>query len=380
MLRARSYTHVPYQPVGPLQMPPLYMPFSTRLSPHLDSARRHTNEWAAQMHMLDSLPGIAAVSIWDEQQLIAYDFPLCAAMIHPDASSEQLNLSSLWLTWGTYGDDYFPKVFGRTRDFVGAKLLRERLWLFMPLDGSATELALNPLEKGLADLWPRTAEPMSPDARRQFRESVQEMTGSWLWELANQIQNRVPDPVDYIEMRRKTFGSDMTRSLSQIALGDDLPVEIHRSRPMINLANSAIDYACLTNDVFSYRKEIEFEGEIHNCALVIQRFLDCGAQTSLDMVSDLMAARMRQFERIVATELPALSEDFKLDASQRNRLGQYVESLQHWMAGVLKWHEMCGRYPGFAEAASQDKKQFLGPTGLGTSAASMRSFSRAAVN
>ena len=42
------------------------------------------------------------------------------------------------------------------------------------------------------------------------------MTESWLWELANQIQNRIPDPVDYVEMRRKTFGSDLTMSLSRL--------------------------------------------------------------------------------------------------------------------------------------------------------------------
>ena len=230
---------------------------------------------------------------------------------------------------------------------------------------------------GLADLWLRTAEPMSTDAQHQFRESIQEMIGSWLWELANQIQNRVPDPVDYIEMRRETVGASITRSLSQIELGDDLPAEIYCSRPMVNLANSAYDYSGLTNDLFSYRKEIEFDGETHNCVLVIQKFLNCGAQRALDMVNDLMAARMRQFQRIVTLELPALSDDFKLNTNQRNRLRQYVTSLQDCMAGTLRWHEMCHRYPKFEDTASQSKKHFFGPTGLGTSAAKIRSFSGA---
>lgn len=325
--------------------------------------------------MLDSLPGFPALAIWNEEQLIGYDFALCAAMIHPDASSPQLDISSQWLTWGTYGDDFFPKVFGRTRDLAGAKLQRERLWLFLPVDCSASPPPLNPLEMGLADLWLRTAAPMSLEARRLFRESIQEMTGSWLWELANQIQNRVPDPVDYIEMRRKTFGSDMTRSLAHIGLGDDLPAEIYSSRPMVNLVNSACDHGTLTNDLFSYRKEIEFEGEMHNCVLVIQKFLNCGAQRALDMVNDLMAARLRQFQRIVTLELPALSDDFKLNAHQRSRLNQYVTSFQDWMAGILRWHEMCQRYPGFADPAARSKKPFAGPTGLGTSSAQIRASS-----
>ncbi len=377
-LRSRSYTHVPFQPVGPLKMPHIAMPFPSIVSPYLDSARQHTYQWATRMHMLDSLPGLPAFSIWTGEQLTAYDFALCAAIIHHDASETQLHISTDWLTWGTYGDDFFPKIFGSTHDFAGAKLQRERLWLFLPVDCSPTPPPLNPLEMGLADLWRRTAEPMSTKARQQFQESIQDMTGSWLWELANQIQNRVPDPVDYIEMRRKTFGADMTRSLSQIELGEDLPVEIYSSRPMVNLAKSASDHGTLTNDVFSYRKEIEFEGELHNCVLVIQKFLNCDAQRALDMVNDLMAARLRQFQRIVTLELPALSDDFKLNAHQRDRLHQYVISLQDWMAGVLKWHELCHRYPGFADPADQSNKPFSGPAGLGTSAANIRSFSRVA--
>jgi germacradienol/geosmin synthase len=145
---------------------------------------------------------------------------------------------------------------------------------------------------------------MSPDARRQFRKSIEDMTGSWLWELANHIQNRVPDPVDYLEMRRKTFGSDLAMSLSRIAFGDGIPSEVFATRPMRNLANSAADYGSLTNDIFSYRKEIEFEGELHNGVLVVQRFLDCDPQRAIDIVNDLMTSRMRQFERIVACELP----------------------------------------------------------------------------
>jgi germacradienol/geosmin synthase len=93
------------------------------------------------------------------------------------------------------------------------------------------------------------------------------------------------------------------------------------------------------------------------------------------MVNDLMAARLRQFQRIVTLELPALSDDFKLNDNQRYRLRQYVTSLQDWMAGILRWHGMCSRYPGFEDPAFQSKKPFFGPVGLGTSAAKIRAFS-----
>ena len=60
---------------------------------------------------------------------------------------------------------------------------------------------------------------MTPEARATFRQTIIVMTDSWLWELANQAMNRVPDPIDYIEMRRKTFGSDLTMSLARLSHG-----------------------------------------------------------------------------------------------------------------------------------------------------------------
>ncbi|MDQ3886602.1 MAG: germacradienol/geosmin synthase [Actinomycetota bacterium] len=367
--RLRSYTHVPYQVVGPVPLPNFYMPFSTRLSNHLSTARSHMMGWAQRMGMLDSLPGVPGSGIWDGHKLKAFDFALCAAGIHPDASADELNLTTCWLTWGTYGDDYYPAVFGRTLDMVGAKVSNERLSQFMPVKSTVTPLPLNALERGLDDLWSRTTGTMTESARRRFRDAIKTMIGSWLWELANQIQHRIPDPIDYIEMRRKTFGSDLTMSLSRLAHGQTVPPEIYQTRPIRTLENSAADYACLLNDIFSYQKEIQFEGEIHNCVLVIQNFLNCDLQRALGVVNDLMTTRMRQFERVISTELPALFDDFDLDAGARSALTRYAEELKDWLAGILTWHQGCHRYEEseLRYRPTTGIQPFGGPTGLGTS-------------
>ncbi|WP_193195238.1 family 2 encapsulin nanocompartment cargo protein terpene cyclase [Nostoc sp. MG11] len=372
--RFKSFTHVPYQAVGAVTMPKFYMPFSTSLNPHLDAARQHSKEWARQMGMLDSLPGIPDAVIWDNHKFDVADVALCGALIHPNASGSELNLTAGWLVWGTYADDYFPALYGHSRNMAGAKVFNARLSAFMPLDSTPMPLPTNPVERGLADLWSRTAAPMSANARRQFRRAIEDMTESWLWELANQIQNRIPDPIDYVEMRRKTFGSDLTMSLSRLAQGSEIPPEIYRTRPMRQLDNSAADFACLTNDIFSYQKEIEFEGELNNGVLVVQQFLNCDLPQAVEVVNNLMTSRARQFEHIVATELPALFDDFDLDASTREKLHGYVEKLQQWMCGVLKWHITVDRYKEFElRNSSAAGRLSSGPTGLGTSATRIRS-------
>jgi germacradienol/geosmin synthase len=369
--RVTSHTHAPYKAVGPTTLPGFYMPYTARINANLERSRQHCIDWARRMGMLESVPEIPELRIWDEENLALFDFAVCAARIHPDASGPELDLSSAWLTWGTYGDDYFPAVFGPTRNMAGAKMFNTRLSAFMPLDCGATPPPANAAEAGLADLWIRTASPMTIDQRGQFRRGVEDMTASWLWELANHIQHRIPDPVDYVEMRRKTFGSDLTMSLARITQAGEIPPELFHTRAMRGLENSAQDYACLMNDIFSYQKEIEFEGELHNCVLVVQKFLDVDRRQSVSVVNDLMTSRLLQFQHIIATELPVLVDDFDLDADAREALDAYVVGLQDWVAGILDWHMLTGRY---GESALRRRYRTPpqccgGPTGLGTSAA-----------
>nr|WP_239155528.1 germacradienol/geosmin synthase [Amycolatopsis sp. FDAARGOS 1241] len=363
--RLRSFSHRPHEVVGPIERPEIYLPFEVRLSPHLAGARERVVGWCQAMGILDGV-------VWDERKLHAIDLPLCSAGIHPDASADELDLTSAWLAWGTYGDDYYPVVFGATRNLAAAKLTTERFKLFLPLDGEPMPPPESPLEAGLADLWSRTAGPMGREARAAFRKAVVDMCESWLWELANQAENRIPDPIDYVEMRRKTFGSDLTMSLSRLSHGRQVAPELYRTRTIQAIEHSAMDYACLLNDVYSYRKEIQYEGELHNAVLVVRNFLDVDEQTAHEIVNDLMTARMKEFEHAVDVGLPGLFEDYSLEQDARAALTAYADELKDWLAGIGNWHENCARYteeeirrPGAPEPA---RPLDFGPTGIGTEA------------
>jgi germacradienol/geosmin synthase len=362
--RLRSFTHVPFQYAGGLEHPPMNVPFPLTISSHLDGARERNIRWSAEM-------GILSEGVWDEGKLAAADLALCAAGIHPAATADELHLTTGWLTWGTYGDDYYPIVFGRGTDIAAAKACNARLETFMPIDLDEMPVPVNALERGLADLWIRTAGPMAESSRGVFRKAITDMFDSWVWELGNQAQNRIPDPVDYIEMRRKTFGSDLTNSLYRLAHHGDVPAEMYKLRPVAAMENAAADYACLINDVFSYQKEIQFEGEIHNCVLVVQNFLDCDAPTAMRIVGDLMAARMSQFRRIVAVELPVLFDALNFDEAIRAALLGHARNLENWLIGILNWHEGCHRYEEadlIKNTRPARPELFGSPTGLGTAA------------
>ncbi|MFE5394315.1 germacradienol/geosmin synthase Cyc2 [Streptomyces sp. NPDC056568] len=335
--RGRPYTHVPYRKVGPSVIPDIRMPFPLGLSPALEGSRRHLSKWCHAM-------GILSEGVWDEDKLASCDLPLCAAGLDPDATQEQLDLASGWLAFGTYGDDYYPLVYGHRRDLAAARLTTARLSARMPLDGEPVPPPANAMERSLTDLWTRTTAGMTPDQRRPLKEAVDKMTEAWVWELANQIQGRVPDPVDYLEMRRATFGSDLTLGLCRAGHGPAVPPEVYRSGPVRSLENAAIDYGCLINDVFSYQKEIEYEGEMHNAVLVVQNFFGVDYPAALTVVQDLMNQRMRQFEHVAAHELPVVYDDFRLDDEARGVMEGYVTDLKNWMAGIVNWHREVPRY------------------------------------
>ncbi|MGH2917734.1 MAG: germacradienol/geosmin synthase, partial [Solirubrobacteraceae bacterium] len=81
------------------------------------------------------------------------------------------------------------------------------------------------------------------------------------------------------------------------------------------------------------------------------------------------------FEHILATELPVVVESFELDDEGRATLAAWVHSMQDWMAGILDWHRLTGRYDedalrrGNTVGAVVVPAVLAGPTGLGTAGA-----------
>ena len=341
----RNHVRPPLGKVGHLPVPDMYMPYQVRLSPHLGTARGESVDWAGDMGFYDPQPGTAGVPLWTRELNAGFDFALCSAGLDPDATERELVLSAEWLTWGTLADDYFPLVFNASDNMAAAKAFNARLSQFMPLDLGPVPEPVNAIERGLADLWTRTAGPLPQAGRNAFRKAVDGMMDSWLWELANHIQRRIPDPVDYLEMRRITFGSELTIALSKLAHGGEIPPELYETSTVRAIENAACDYAAMINDLYSYQKELEFEGEVHNLVLVVESFFGIDRDRAVPVVSDLMTARMKQFQQIVADELPVMLDHQDASPQARSAMASYVGELADWMSGILLWHQETARYP-----------------------------------
>lgn len=334
----KQHLRTPFRQVGPTALPVFHQPFELRLNPNLDASREHAVEWAERMGFLAPDPALPGSGLWNRRQFIGFDFALCSAGIDPVGTKAELDTSSDWLAWGTYGDDYYPAAFGRGRDLSAAIVQHRRLLECMPLDLGAAPPPVNPLELGLVDLWRRTAANFDERARAEFRTAVERMLEGWLWELHTEGQNRVPDPVDYVEMRRDAFGSDLTMSLARLRAGRTVPDEVWNARPLKWMEAAAMDAVCLLNDVVSYHKEIEYEGQLVNGVVVIEEYLGVERGEAVRIAAALANARIEQFETVEANDLPGVAEEYALDADAKAAVESYVEDLKNWIAAIHKWH------------------------------------------
>ncbi|MDN3357667.1 germacradienol/geosmin synthase [Actinomadura sp. DC4] len=357
----------PCTPGHPFRLPLFFMPWRATTNPHLEAARRGAKAWAYEMGMIGPVAA-RGDGVWTDARFDSLALAVFAALTHPLAGPDKLRLVTLWDVWMFALDDYALAAFKAHRDLPGARAFVAGLPEFMPADCGPTPPPRDCVERGLADLWARTAPNLPATVRTRFPGHVLAFAEGNLWELGNTVQNRIPDPVDYTEMRRRTAGTELATSLGFLMSGTGISAELLAAEPLRQLVIAFADNVDFRNDVFSYRKEIEFEGDVNNGVLVIQDFLNCGLQHAVEIANDIMTASLREFQRIVQEDLPVLFEELRLDVTACDQVLTFVRSLERWMCGDLAWYSRTGRYAGSDLETGPERPGAGTANGLGTSA------------
>jgi germacradienol/geosmin synthase len=315
---------------------------------------------------------LAGDSPWTEAKFTADDYGLLCAAGLPDAPADKTDVLTDWLVWSFYVDDYFVDAFKRGGDMAAARDYVARLPKFMPLDPShEMPTATNPTERGLASLWPRVAPAMSPGWRRRFRRYVEDWLNGHLLELQHINEHYVANPVEYLAMKRRINGSTFIARLVEYAQPSELPESVADAPTIRSLIDAFADSGILINDIFSYEREVDDEGENSNMVLVLQKSLGCDVQQALDATNDLLTARLRQVDYLADTEIPQMCAVYALTEAERATVLGYTQSIQDWLPGWLEWHRRADRYLGEAAAATTHPiaRRLAGPTGFGTATA-----------
>ncbi|MGF6888784.1 germacradienol/geosmin synthase [Nocardia sp. GAS34] len=354
----------------PFTLPDFYLPHPARLNPHLEYAREHSMAWARRMGILDE-PGPDGSLVWDADRLTRMQMPLLCAYTHPDCDADALALITEWYIWVFFFDDDFLAKFKNTRDRAAAVRYLNRLELFMAESGAAAAEPGNPAEAGLSDCWARTVGSMSPDWRRRMALSTHNLMVESLWELDNIASDRVANPIEYIEMRRRVGGAPWSANLVEYATAE-VPGRFAGERALRTLCDTFSDAVHLRNDLFSYEREVRVEGENANAVLVLEQFLGLPTQAAANLVNDLITSRLTQFEDTAQVDVPQLFLDRAAAPAEQHAVARYTLGLQDWQAGGHEWHLRSSRYMN----SGIDSK----PTGLGTAATRLLPGLRVRVN
>ena len=326
------------------ELPDFYVPWPARRNPNVDIARVHSKAWAQQVGILGAPQSEDSPNIWSEHDFDRHDYALLCAYIHPETPSPELNLMADWNVWAFYVDDYFFQVYKQSKDHKGAKQYLDRILVFMPVDLSPLPAPTNPMECALADLWLRTAPTKSEAWRGRIIESTKSLLEAFLWELDNLSQQRLANPIEYIEMRRQVGAALWSADLVEHAMFVEVPERIADTRPMRVLKSTFADAVHLRNDIFSYEREVVKQGELTNAVLVMERFLSVDTQHAANLVNDLLTSRLQQFENTAITELVPLFEEYALDPQEQVNVLNYIRGLQDWQSGAHEWHIQTRRY------------------------------------
>ncbi|MBW8481245.1 terpene synthase family protein [Actinomadura parmotrematis] len=287
-----------------------------RVNPHIAAVRSDLAVWSARTGLLDG-------TVWDPATFAAADHGGRAAMTHPDAPAARLRTVARWGVVLAHLDDLLDRAFKPRGDLAGARAFLARLPAFLadgpPPPGCAAERAL-------AEVWRDVAAGLGDAARARLAADFGAFLDGCAWEMEGAARQRVPDAVDYLEMRRRTGATAIACDLLGYALDLDAAVP-----PALLAAFS--DQATIANDLRSHAKEVATPGETCNGVLVVQRLLGCGLQRAADVVADLGAARAGQFGRLAAEAVAAAPE-----------LAPLVDGLRAWLAGDRLWGARTHRY------------------------------------
>jgi germacradienol/geosmin synthase len=318
------------------------MPYPWQENPSVNLLRRDGDAWTYSTGLL---PLAADADEWSAIRL-----PECAAWCYPFVSTDELFLLYHVYAWMFALDLLFVRTFKAEHDLDGAQAMAERLSLFMPLDSTPRTMPdlENPMERSLADLWLRLTPTRSMAWKRDMLSAQIDYVDGQCWELECMRRGRVPDPAEYLVRRRVSYGGPVGICLAEHAAGAEVPPRVRCSRPFRALMDAWTDIQALHNDIRSYRREIEQEGETCNSVAAFSTLLAISADEAATVVTRLRTSRLSEYMHLDSTGLPELAKRLRLDHDENEQLSAVMKAMRDHLAGFHTWQNGAARYQALA--------------------------------
>jgi 5-epi-alpha-selinene synthase len=308
-----------------LDVPTLYCPFQSTVSPDAAIVDQRTVDWAYAFGLITS-DAIA-------QRFQAARIGWLAAYLAPTASLETLQLLSDWSTWAIMWDDSCDRPDLRAQP---ARLARYHARFLTLLRGNTPVGSGSPFVEALWNIRQRLLCLSNNVQLYQFTRHVEEFFSGCVWEATNRAEQRSIDLETYIRMRRFTSGMYTALKVVEIADQIALPINIWGYSMLARLRELATNAVCWANDIISLGQEIQ-RGDIHNLIIILQR-------THHDALTNCIAQGVSLHDREVQAFLTAEQAIPSFGSRVDQHIKRYVALLRSFMYGNLAWSALSGRY------------------------------------
>lgn len=296
-----------------------------RKNPHHEAADHRTQVRAQELGLLQGSAGLARYR--------ASRFTELTATSYPQASAAVLQIANDWHYWLWSFDD---RTDIRGGDLAVDLPRHERvvgslLDLLAGRELSLTTEAADPNVRYLALILAELQVVAPAACFNRFRHAVHEylvrgsLTGARNW-----AADHTPEPETFLGQRIHEGAYDTVLPFIELAVGsalDDCTVSSAAARRAALLANQIV---VVSNDIFSYEKEVLREGNPNNllhAVMVHER-------------RDLLSAYLR----VVALVEEWTAELQTLMARASADLRRYISGNYVWIAASYHWHFATGRY------------------------------------
>ncbi|WP_155893427.1 terpene synthase family protein [Cystobacter fuscus] len=266
----------------------------------------------------------------------ASQFGLLTAHVYPRGTRERLELCNDWHVWLFLFDDEVDE-----RVEVGQRPAYLKAYVDACLEvlrGGALRARATPLERFTWDLRQRMSRLASEPWMERFVRDVEDYLHRGTLPAARHwTEGTVPDLESYIEQRALDSAVYTAQDLVEFAEpGQELPEELLRLPLVRRLRLLCTRVVALTNDLFSFEKEVLWHRNPNNFVHVLRVDRGLELREAISTAIDIINADTDAF--IACEEL--------LQASRLAdpRLLGYVEGLKAWIRGNVHWSLVTGRY------------------------------------
>ncbi|PPR02301.1 hypothetical protein CVT24_011639 [Panaeolus cyanescens] len=312
----------------------LNWPWTRRLSPHYEQAKRDSSAWVESFKPFGA-KGQRAFNACDLNLLASLAY---SARDDPDFIRLGCDLMNFYFVYDEYTDIATPEEAGRLASTVITAMKT-------PSESEDQHL----LVEMTRQFWQRAltlAEPGST-CLEHFITTSELYLHAVTQEAEDRQQNRVRTIADYLPLRRETCGARPSLALYEFGLG--LPEEV-TSHPIFEaLAQDAIDLIIFINDMHSYVREISCGLANHNIITLIMHEYGLGLQEALDWLGTRTEEVIQRFLHN-ARNVPSWGEEID------SKVQVYIDSLGQWVRGSDDWSCEAKRYHGNDGLRIQDTR------------------------